>query len=135
MCFHSHGKARTQLPVRDPRRTQGPVLGLDKHSSYDKGHLHAVTSRMCCQSHKKGMAGQQNNSSSHQPFPFLSSASRTESARSQLQAREFGKAGQRILECSCELGTFVHTHCPKATNIKQTATYLSALHGLALESN
>lgn len=68
-------------------------------------------------------------------FPSLSSASRTQSPRSRLQAREFGKAGQRILEGSCKLGTFVHTHCPKVTNIKQTATYLSALHGLALESN
>lgn len=67
--------------------------------------------------------------------PSLSSASRIERARSRLQARDFGKAGQRIREGSCKLGTFVHTHCPKVTNMKQTATYISALHGLALESN
>ena len=47
------------------------------------------------------------------PFPSLSSASRIERARSRLQAREFRKAGQRIWESSCKLGTFVCTHCPE----------------------
>lgn len=67
-------------------------------------------------------------------LPSLSSTSRTERARSRLQAREFGKASQGIWEGNCKLGTFVHTHHPKVTSVKQTPMYLSCLRGLALKA-
>lgn len=79
-----------------------------------------------------GRSAQQSTTS---PFPSLSSTLWIVRARSWLQAREFWKAGQHISEGSCKLGTFVHRHFSKVTNIKQAATYLSALRRVALESN
>lgn len=46
------------------------VARLDTHPSYDEGHLHGTTWELSYHSHKKATAGQQNNRSSHQPFPI-----------------------------------------------------------------